>query len=79
MTNMWQTDPEVLEIRFPVRVERVALCQGSGGVGEYHGGSGVDRIVRFLDHVTVTTLSSHYVVPPPCLRRQNRIPPVRGA
>ncbi len=65
MTNTRMTDPEVLETRFPVRIERMALRQGSGGTGEYHGGNGVHRIVRFLAPVTVTTLSSHREVPPP--------------
>ena len=65
MTNTRMSDPEVLETRFPVRVERMALRSGSGGAGEYHGGNGVHRIVRFLAPVTVTTLSSHRQVPPP--------------
>ncbi len=65
MTNTRMTDPEVLETRFPVRVERMALREGSGGTGEYQGGNGVHRIVRFLAPVTVTTLSSHRTVPPP--------------
>ncbi len=65
MTNTRMSDPEVLETRFPVRVERMALRSGSGGAGEYHGGNGVHRIVRFLAPVTVTTLSSHRQIPPP--------------
>ncbi|HEX2140108.1 MAG TPA: hydantoinase B/oxoprolinase family protein, partial [Woeseiaceae bacterium] len=44
MTNTRMTDPEVLETRFPVRVERMALREGSGGAGRYHGGNGVHRI-----------------------------------
>ncbi|OWU85651.1 5-oxoprolinase [Oceanicola sp. 22II-s10i] len=65
MTNTLMTDPEVLETRFPVRVERMAIRKGSGGDGRHHGGDGIHRIVRFLDDVTVTTLSSHRKVPPP--------------
>ncbi|MBM9594393.1 hydantoinase B/oxoprolinase family protein [Roseitranquillus sediminis] len=65
MTNTRMTDPEVLETRFPVRVERMALRRGSGGAGEWCGGDGIHRIVRFLAPVTVTTLSSHREVPPP--------------
>jgi len=65
MTNTLMTDPEVLETRFPVRVERMALRQNSGGGGSHRGGDGIHRIVRFLEPVTVTTLSSHRIVPPP--------------
>ncbi|MGR3323640.1 MAG: hydantoinase B/oxoprolinase family protein [Pseudooceanicola sp.] len=65
MTNTRMTDPEVLETRFPVRVERMALRQNSGGDGAHRGGEGIHRVVRFLEDVTVTTLSSHREVPPP--------------
>lgn len=65
MTNTLMTDPEVLETRFPVQVERMALRSGSGGAGQWHGGDGIHRVVRFLEDVTVTTLSSHRVFPPP--------------
>ena len=65
MTNTLMTDPEVLETRFPVRVEEMALRQGSGGDGAWRGGEGIHRVVRFLEDVTVTTLSSHRKVPPP--------------
>jgi 5-oxoprolinase (ATP-hydrolysing) len=53
------TDPEVLERRFPVRVERFAIRKGSGGRGCRRGGDGIERRLRFLDPVTVTTLTSH--------------------
>ena len=61
MTNTLMTDPEVLELRFPVRVERFAIRRGSGGAGATQGGDGVTRDIRFLDDVTVTTLTSHRV------------------
>ena len=61
MTNTRMTDPEVLESRFPVRVERMAIRSGSGGAGRWRGGEGVDRAVRFLEPVTVTVLTSHRV------------------
>jgi len=64
MTNTRLTDPEVLETRFPVRVERFGIRQGSGGEGKWHGGEGIRRDVRFLEPVTVTTLSSHRVTHP---------------
>lgn len=65
MTNTRATDPEVLELRFPVRVEKVAHRKGSGGAGAFRGGEGMHRILRFLHPVTVTTLTSHRVVPVP--------------
>ena len=65
MTNTLMTDPEVLETRFPVRVDRFSLRAGSGGGGTWNGGDGIHRVVRFLEDVTVTTLSSHRLVPPP--------------
>ena len=64
MTNTRMTDPEILERRFPVRLEEFGVRMGSGGQGEWHGGSGVLRRIRFLTPVTVTTLCSHRIVPP---------------
>ena len=64
MTNTRMTDPEVLETRFPVRVEDFSIRRGSGGVGQFCGGDGISRALRFLEPMTVTTLSSHRVVPP---------------
>ncbi len=48
MTNSRLTDPEVLELNFPVRVERFAIRRGSGGAGRYRGGDGIHRKLRFL-------------------------------
>ncbi len=64
MTNTRMTDPEVLETRFPVRVEEFSIRQGSGGLGQFIGGNGIVRRLKFLEDMTVTTLSSHRVVPP---------------
>lgn len=64
MTNTRMTDPEVLELRYPVRIEEFSIRQNSGGAGLYNGGDGVIRKVKFLENMTVTTLSSHRVVPP---------------
>jgi 5-oxoprolinase (ATP-hydrolysing) len=58
MTNTRMTDPEVLEKRFPVRLERFAIRRGSGGMGQWPGGCGLERRLRFLEPVTVTTLCS---------------------
>ena len=59
MTNTRMTDPEVLERRFPVRLEEVAVRRGSGGAGRWRGGDGMLRRLRFLTDVTVTILSLH--------------------
>jgi 5-oxoprolinase (ATP-hydrolysing) len=48
MTNSRLTDPEVLELNFPVRVERFAIRAGSGGAGRQRGGDGIVRRLRFL-------------------------------
>jgi len=63
MTNSRLTDPEVLEWRYPVRLESYAIRHGSGGQGRWHGGNGATRRLRFLEEMTVTTLSSHREVP----------------
>jgi 5-oxoprolinase (ATP-hydrolysing) len=64
MTNSRLTDPEVLEWRYPVRLDRYAIRPGSGGAGRWPGGCGGRRELRFLEPMTVTTLSSHRRVPP---------------
>jgi 5-oxoprolinase (ATP-hydrolysing) len=58
MTNSRITDPEILEWRFPVRVETFAIRRGSGGDGHCRGGDGVIRRLRFLEAMTVGVLSS---------------------
>jgi 5-oxoprolinase (ATP-hydrolysing) len=64
MTNSRLTDPEVLEWRYPVRLERYAIRPGSGGPGRWPGGNGGRRELRFLAPMTVTTLCSHRRIPP---------------
>jgi 5-oxoprolinase (ATP-hydrolysing) len=64
MTNSRLTDPEVLEWRFPVRLERFEIRRGSGGKGKYGGGNGVIRALRFLQPMTVSILSGRRRVPP---------------
>jgi 5-oxoprolinase (ATP-hydrolysing) len=64
MTNTRMTDPEVLETRFPVRVDEFSIRRGSGGSGAFTGGDGIVRRLRFLEPMTVTVLTSHREVPP---------------
>jgi len=64
MTNSRLTDPEVLEWRFPVLLERFAIRQGSGGAGRWRGGNGAVRRVRFLEPMTAAILSGHRRIAP---------------
>ncbi len=58
MTNSRLTDPEILERRFPVRVERFAIRRGSGGAGLHPGGDGATRRIRFLEPMDAALLST---------------------
>jgi 5-oxoprolinase (ATP-hydrolysing) len=64
MTNSRLTDPEVLEWRFPVRVEAFEIRRGSGGAGRWRGGNGGTRRIRFLAPMTASIVSGHRRVPP---------------
>jgi 5-oxoprolinase (ATP-hydrolysing) len=61
MTNSRLTDPEILELRHPVRVEAFAVRHGSGGAGRWHGGDGVIRRLRFDEGMTAALISNHRV------------------
>jgi 5-oxoprolinase (ATP-hydrolysing) len=63
MTNSRLTDPEVLEFRFPVRLESYEIRAGSGGAGRWRGGDGGVRRVRFLERMTASILSNGRIVP----------------
>lgn len=58
MTNSRLTDPEVLEFRFPVRLESYEIREGSGGEGKWRGGNGGVRRVAFLEDMTASILSN---------------------
>jgi 5-oxoprolinase (ATP-hydrolysing) len=58
MTNSRLTDPEVLEFRFPVRLQSYEIRAGSGGAGRWHGGCGGVRRVEFLESMTASILSN---------------------
>lgn len=64
MTNSRLTDPEILEFRFPVRLESYTIRRGSGGAGRWHGGDGGVRKVRFLETMTAAILSNNRVYAP---------------
>jgi len=64
MTNSRLTDPEVLEWRFPVRLEAFSIRHGSGGAGRHRGGDGAIRRVRFLEPMTAVMLANHRRIAP---------------
>jgi 5-oxoprolinase (ATP-hydrolysing) len=64
MTNSRLTDPEVLEWRFPVRLESFAIRHGSGGAGLHRGGDGAVRRVRFLEPMTAVMLANRRRIAP---------------
>jgi 5-oxoprolinase (ATP-hydrolysing) len=64
MTNSRLTDPEILESRLPVRLERFAIRRGSGGEGAHTGGNGVVREVTFLEPMRANILANRRRVPP---------------
>ena len=64
MTNTRMTDPEVLELRYPVRLESFAIRRGSGGAGRWRGGDGSARRIRFLKPMTAVIVASRRNVAP---------------
>jgi 5-oxoprolinase (ATP-hydrolysing) len=63
MTNSRLTDVEILEQRFPVMLEHFAIRSGSAGLGEFNGGDGIERHIRFLKPMNATIISGHRQVP----------------
>jgi 5-oxoprolinase (ATP-hydrolysing) len=59
MTNTRITDPEVVEHRYPVRVDRFAIRPGSGGAGRFRGGDGAVREFTFLQPMSLSVLTQH--------------------
>ncbi len=64
MTNTRMTDPEILEMRYPIVVEEFSIRPGSGGKGAWRGGDGTRRVLRFLEEMECAIVSSHRTVPP---------------
>ena len=67
MTNTRLTDPEVLELRYPVRLNRCEVRHGSGGDGLHKGGDGIVREIEFLEPLEASILSSRRISQPPGL------------
>ena len=64
MTNTRMTDPEILEMRYPIVVEEFSIRKGSGGKGKHNGGDGTTRRLRFLEDMQCAILSSSRIKPP---------------
>lgn len=64
MTNSRMTDPEVMEMRFPVIVEEFSIRQGSGGEGQWRGGDGATRRIRFREPMAANILANRRAIPP---------------
>jgi 5-oxoprolinase (ATP-hydrolysing) len=64
MTNTRMTDPEVFELRYPVRLEEFSIRRGSGGGGAHRGGDGSVRRIRFFEPMTMVVVASRREVAP---------------
>lgn len=64
MTNTMITDPEILELRYPVELKEFSLRKGSGGAGKWFGGDGIVRRLKFLVPLELTLLTQHRKVAP---------------
>lgn len=65
MTNTRLTDPEVIEHRYPVRIQQFAIRRGSGGAGRHRGGDGIVRRIEFLRRLQVSLLTERRGPYPP--------------
>ncbi len=64
MTNTRITDPEIMEFRYPVRLDVFKIRQNSGGKGQFQGGNGIIRQLTFLEDVALSVLTQHRKVAP---------------
>jgi 5-oxoprolinase (ATP-hydrolysing) len=64
MTNTRLTDPEILELRYPVLLEEFSIRRGSGGKGKWASGDGTRRVIRFLERMQCAILSGYRQVRP---------------
>ena len=64
MTNTRITDPEILELRYPVQLEKFEIRKGSGGKGKWKGGNGITREIFFKEPLEINILSQHRIEKP---------------
>jgi 5-oxoprolinase (ATP-hydrolysing) len=64
MTNTRLTDPEILELRYPVVLEEFSIRRGSGGKGRWTSGDGTRRVIRFLERMDVSLTTGYRKVRP---------------
>ena len=64
MTNTRITDPEIMELNYPVRLNRFEVREDSGGSGKYNGGDGIRRELEFTQPLTFTLLTQHRIIAP---------------
>jgi len=64
MTNTRLTDPEILELRYPVKINNFSIRKNSGGKGLFHGGDGVIREIEFNENMTAVILSNRRAIAP---------------
>lgn len=64
MTNTRLTDPEILELRYPVLLEEFSIRRGSGGKGRFNAGDGIRRVIRFLQPMDLAMLSGFRKIAP---------------
>jgi 5-oxoprolinase (ATP-hydrolysing) len=64
MTNTRLTDPEILELRYPVKINNFKIRKNSGGNGLFKGGNGVVREIEFYKSMTAVVLSNRRIISP---------------
>jgi 5-oxoprolinase (ATP-hydrolysing) len=64
MTNTRITDPEIMEHRYPVSIEKFSIRKNSGGKGKFNGGDGIERVLCFKEKLSLNILSQHRIVSP---------------
>jgi len=64
MTNTRLTDPEILERRYPIFLQKFSLAEGTGGQGQWLGGDGVERVMKFRKPLELSVLTERRVLAP---------------
>ena len=58
MTNTMNTPTEVIEIAYPLRVERYGLVPDTDGPGRFRGGLGLTREITTVDHTATISIGT---------------------